>query len=92
MDAAAISRHLTEAFEGVEVTESWGTLFYYVRPSNPPTPHDSYFATIKTSDDDYDNACCRRPTNGPPSAWRSAYVARQAEALTTYLISWNLCP
>lgn len=56
MDPAAITNHLTEAFDGVEAVEAWGTAFFYVRPSSPPAPQDSYFATIKTSDDEYDSA------------------------------------
>lgn len=55
-DPAAIRQELTSAFDGVEAVEVWGDLFFYVRPSSPPEPHDAYFATIKAGDDEYDRA------------------------------------
>lgn len=51
----SIIHYITTTFDGVQVAETWGDLFFFYNPDNK-LPHEIYFATLKSQDDDYDRA------------------------------------
>lgn len=55
MDEAAVTRYIVETFDGSVTAAEWGDLFFFYNPDQT-LPKDIYFATLKTSDDDYDHA------------------------------------
>lgn len=55
MDEAAVTRYIVETFDGSVTAVEWGDMFFYYNPDRT-LPKDIYFATLKTSDDDYDRA------------------------------------
>jgi hypothetical protein len=55
MDEAQITDYITATFDGVQVASAWGDTFFYYNPGRE-RPDEFYFATLKTTDDDYDRA------------------------------------
>jgi hypothetical protein len=53
MDPAAVTRYITETFDGVRVDGVWGDTFFFYDP-DLELAGDIYFATMKTQDDDSD--------------------------------------
>ena len=54
MNEAAITQYMTETFADVHPGGAWGDTFFYYNP-DPEQPDELYFATLKSSDDDYDH-------------------------------------
>lgn len=54
MNESAISQYITNAFEDVHVADAWGDSFFFYNPDSSQ-PNEVYFATLKSSDDDYDS-------------------------------------
>ncbi len=55
MNEASIIQYITDTFEGVNPVDAWGDIFFFYNPANVQ-PDEIYFATLKSKDDDYDNA------------------------------------
>ena len=55
MDENSITRYILDTFDDVRTATAWGDMFFYYNP-DPERPDEIYFATLKTADDDYDNA------------------------------------
>lgn len=55
MDENTITRYILITFDGVRATETWGDTFFFYNP-DPDRPGEIYFTTLKSADDDYDNA------------------------------------
>lgn len=55
MDENTISRYILDTFDDVRTATAWGDMFFYYNP-DPERPDVIYFATLKSADDDYDNA------------------------------------
>lgn len=55
MDASTITDHILEAYEHVRTGTYWGDTFFYYNP-DPDRADEFYFASLKSADDDYDNA------------------------------------
>jgi len=54
MDEASVADYITSTFDGVHAVDAWGDTFFFYNPDR--TQEDKvYFATIKSSDDEYDN-------------------------------------
>jgi hypothetical protein len=54
MNENQITQYIIERFEGVRVVDAWGDTFFFYNP-NEDAPDEFYFATLKSSDDEYDN-------------------------------------
>lgn len=54
MNEAAITQYITDTFAGVHPVETWGDSFFFYNLDRQ-SPDEIYFATLKSSDDDYDN-------------------------------------
>ncbi len=55
MNEAAITQYITDTFDGVSPGDAWGETFFFYNPERIQ-PDEIYFATLKTSDDEYDQA------------------------------------
>ena len=55
MDETTIARTIFDTFPGTRATTVWGDTFFYYNP-DPDRPDEFYFATLKSADDEYDNA------------------------------------
>lgn len=55
MDETTITGYILDTFAGVRAATVWGDTFFYYNPDDG-RPDEHYFATIKSADDDYDNA------------------------------------
>jgi hypothetical protein len=54
MDEASITQYIVDTFEDVHPAGAWGDTFFYYNPDRTQ-PDEIYFATLKSSDDEYDN-------------------------------------
>jgi hypothetical protein len=55
MNETSITQYITDTFEGVHAVDAWGDLFFFYNPGHEQQD-EFYFATVKTKDDEYDNA------------------------------------
>jgi hypothetical protein len=55
MNEAEITQYITESFDGVHVVDAWGDIFFFYNPGDK-LPDEFYFASLKSKDDEYDNA------------------------------------
>jgi hypothetical protein len=55
MNEASITQYITTTFDGVHPVDAWGDTFFFYNPGRK-LPDEIYFATLKSNDDDYDNA------------------------------------
>lgn len=55
MDESTITRYILDTFADVHPATVWGDTFFYYNPDRA-RPDEVYFATLKSADDDYDNA------------------------------------
>jgi len=55
MNEVTITRFMLETYAGVHTVTVWGDTFFYYNP-DPDRPDEFYFATLKSADDEYDNA------------------------------------
>jgi hypothetical protein len=54
MNENQITQYIVEHFNGVRVVDAWGDTFFFYNPDGD-APDEFYFATLKSSDDEYDN-------------------------------------
>lgn len=55
MDETTVTQTILDAFSGTRAATVWGDTFFYYNP-DPARPDEFYFATLKSADDEYDNA------------------------------------
>jgi hypothetical protein len=55
MDESTLTQYILDTFPGVHSATAWGDTFFYYNPDRTQ-PDEIYFATLKTADDEYDNA------------------------------------
>lgn len=55
MDESVITRYILDTFPDVHRATVWGDTFFFYNP-DPDQPDEIYFATLKSADDEYDNA------------------------------------
>lgn len=55
MNEALITQSITSTFAGVQPVDAWGDTFFFYNPDRPRAD-EIYFATLKSQDDEYDNA------------------------------------
>lgn len=55
MNEDSIAQYITETFKGVKPVVAWDVNFFFYNPE-PEQPDTVYFATLKSSDDEYDSS------------------------------------
>lgn len=55
MDETTVTQTILDVFPGTRAVTVWGDTFFYYNP-DPARPDEFYFATLKSADDEYDNA------------------------------------
>ncbi len=55
MDETSITRNILDTYDGSRAVDAWGNTFFYYNPDDA-RPNEIYFASLKSDDDDYDNA------------------------------------
>jgi hypothetical protein len=55
MNKALITQYITATFAGVQPVDAWGDTFFFYNPDRSRAD-EIYFATLKSQDDEYDNA------------------------------------
>ncbi len=55
MDESTVTQAILDTFDGARTESVWGDTFFYYNPSSE-RPNEIYFASLKSADDDYDNA------------------------------------